>query len=79
MLLHKSPAPAALIKQPAVCNMLSLSRSGLDKLKKRDPSFPKPLKEGHSRQAAVYYVMAEIEAWLVAKMAARDVANGERG
>lgn len=63
-----------LIKQPAVCTMLGKSRSGLDKTRKRDPSFPKPIKDGHSRQAAVYYVLAEVEAWLEAKMAAR---NGE--
>ncbi|MDI1300359.1 MAG: transcriptional regulator [bacterium] len=66
--------PAALIKQPAVCAMLSLSRSGLDKLRKRDPSFPPRIKDGDSRQAAVYYVLAEVEAWINAKMAAR---NGE--
>jgi len=72
-----SSIPSALIKQPAVCTMLDLSRSGLDKLKKRDPLFPKPLKEGNSRQAAVYYVVAEIESWLAAKMAARGTPNCE--
>ena len=69
-----TPPPAALIKQPAVCAMIDKSRSGLDKLKKRDPTFPKPIKDGDSRQAAVYYVLAEVEAWINAKMAAR---NGE--
>lgn len=73
MHLH-NPTPAALIKQPAVCNLLALSRSGLDKLRKRDPSFPLAIKNGDSRQAAVYYVLAEVEAWINAKMAAR---NGE--
>jgi prophage regulatory protein len=66
--------PTNFLKQQSVCTMLSLSRSGLDKLKKRDPTFPKPIKDGDSRQAAVYYVLAEVEAWINAKMAAR---NGE--
>lgn len=61
----------ALIKQSAVFAMLSLSRSGLAKLRKRDPSFPKPIKQGSARQAAVYYVRAEVEAWLAAQMALR--------
>lgn len=55
--------------------MLSLSRSGLNNLKKRDPSFPTPIKDGNARQASVYYVLAEIEAWLDAKMAARNTSN----
>nr|WP_019364631.1 AlpA family phage regulatory protein [Pseudomonas luteola] len=64
----------ALIRQPALCDWLDLSRSGLDKLRKKDPSFPKPIKDGESRQAAAYYVVAEIEAWLRSKIAARDAA-----
>lgn len=65
------PSQPTLIKQPAVCAMLAKSRSGLDKLRKRDPLFPKPIKDGDSRQAAVYYVLAEVEAYIAAKLAAR--------
>ncbi|MCU1720694.1 helix-turn-helix transcriptional regulator [Pseudomonas sp. 5P_5.1_Bac1] len=61
-----------LIRQSALCDLLDLSRSGLDKLRKKDPTFPKPLKDGESRQAAAYYVMAEIEAWIQLRVAARD-------
>lgn len=64
----------ALIRQPALCNWLDLSRSGLDKLRKKDPTFPKPLKDGDTRQAAAFYVVAEVEAWLQAKIEARDAA-----
>lgn len=67
--------PTALLKQSVVCNLLSVSRSGLVKLRKRDPSFPKPIKDGPCRQAAVYFVLAEVEAWLATRMAARDAAN----
>jgi prophage regulatory protein len=62
----------ALIRQPALCSLLDLSRSGLDKLRKKDPTFPKPLKDGASRQAAAYYVVIEVEAWIRAKIDARD-------
>lgn len=73
--MHLAPTPSkALIRQPALCNWLDLSRSGLDKLRKKDPTFPKPLKDGDSRQAAAFYVVAEVEAWLQAKIAKRDEA-----
>ena len=64
----------ALIRQSSLCDLLDLSRSGLDKLRKKDPTFPKPLKDGESRQAAAYYVMAEIEAWIQLRVAARDAS-----
>ncbi len=66
--------PKALIRQPALCKWLDLSRSGLDKLKKKDPTFPKPLKDGETRQAAAFYVVAEVESWLRSKIEARDAA-----
>lgn len=68
------PQGKLLITQTKLINGLDLTRSGLEKLRTKDPSFPKPIKDGESRQAAVYYVMAEIEAWLAAKIAARDAA-----
>ena len=64
----------ALIRQQALCNWLDLSRSGLDKLKKKDPTFPKPIKDGDTRQAAAFYVVAEVNAWLASKIEARDAA-----
>lgn len=64
----------ALIRQPALCVWLDVSRSGLDKLKKKDPTFPKPIKDGDSRQAAAFYVVAEVNSWLQSKIEARDAA-----
>jgi prophage regulatory protein len=64
----------ALIRQPALCAWLDLSRSGLDKLRKKDPTFPRPLKNGDTRQAAAFYVVEEIQSWLQAKIEARDAA-----
>lgn len=66
-----------LIRQPALCQWLDVTRSGLAKLRVKDPSFPKPIKDGDSRQAAAYYVVAEVEAWLQSKIAARDKTQGD--
>ena len=62
----------ALIPQTEVCKVIGQTRSGLDKLRKKDPSFPKPIKFSDSRQATAYYVVAELNEWLAAKIQARD-------
>jgi prophage regulatory protein len=62
----------ALIPQPEVCKAIGQTRSGLDKLRKKDRTFPKPIKFSNSRQAAAYYVIAELNTWLAAKIEARD-------
>jgi prophage regulatory protein len=69
-----TPPNKALIRQPALCDWLDLSRSGLDKLRKKDPTFPRPLKDGDTRQAAAFYVVSEIQSWLQSKIKARDGA-----
>ena len=69
------PSSKGLIRQPALCQWLDVTRSGLAKLRAKDLSFPKPIKDGDSRQAAAYYVVAEVEAWLQSKIAARDKAQ----
>jgi prophage regulatory protein len=74
MHLHHTPKTKGLIRQPALCAWLDLTRSGLEKLRKKDSTFPKPIKDGETRQAAAYYVVAEVEAWLSSKIAARDAA-----
>ena len=38
----------------------------------KDPAFPKPIKDSSARQAAAYYVVAEVETWLQTKIAQRD-------
>ncbi|MGG2397144.1 helix-turn-helix transcriptional regulator [Pseudomonas sp. SH1-B] len=64
----------SLIRQTTLCERLDLTRSGLAKLRKKDPTFPKPIKDGEARQAAAYYVAAEVDAWLQSKIQARDAA-----
>lgn len=52
---------------------LSRSCSGLDKLRARDTRFPKPLKSGTSRHSRTYFVRGEVEAYLMALLAEREV------
>ena len=51
---------------------LDLSREGLRKLVKRDPTFPQPIKLGESRQAAVFFDAQEVEQWLENKKASQS-------
>lgn len=54
------------------CHFLSVQRDKLNKMVKEDSSFPRPIKEGTSRQAAVYFDHSElIEWWEVKKKQAR--------
>lgn len=62
----------ALIPQTEVCKAIGQTRSGLDKLRKKDLTFPKPIKFSDSRQATAYYVIAELNAWLAEKIKERD-------
>lgn len=75
MPINTSEPNKGLIRQPALCQWLDVTRSGLAKLKAKDPSFPKPIKDGDARQAAAYYVVAEVDTWLQSKIAARDKAQ----
>lgn len=54
-----------------VCELLSLTRDGLRKLQLKDPTFPKPIKLGDSRQAPVFFDIKELEQWLENKKAER--------
>lgn len=73
---NTTPSSKGLIRQPTLCQWLDVTRSGLAKLRVKDPSFPKPIKDGDARQAAAYYVVTEVETWLQSKIAARDKTQG---
>jgi len=60
-----------LISHTSLQQCFDKSRSGLEKLRETDPSFP-PIKLGPSKQAGVYFVVAEVEAWLESKISERD-------
>lgn len=74
MQIESLPTDKRIIAKPALCRSLDMTRSGIDKLSKNDPTFPRPIKFGEARQAACYFVVAEIETWLEAKMAQRGAA-----
>jgi prophage regulatory protein len=59
-----------LLPQHKLARKLAMSVDALRKLIKSDPTAPRPIKFGTSRQAAVYYLVAEVEAWLESKKAA---------
>ncbi|WP_372238327.1 helix-turn-helix transcriptional regulator [Pseudomonas aeruginosa] len=61
-----------LISHASLQHCFDKSRSGLEKLRESDPSFPRPIKFGPSKQAGVYFVVAEVEAWLESKISERD-------
>lgn len=74
MNIEALPQDQRLTPKPELCRSLGMTRSGLDKLAKKDPEFPKPLKFGTSKQAQCYYVVDEVNAWLEAKLAERGAA-----
>lgn len=57
-----------------VAKTMRRTRSGVDKLRARDPQFPKPLKDGDNRRSRIYFVRQEVEAYLSARLATREVA-----
>ncbi len=61
-----------LVRQQRLQQELDLSRSGLYKLQKNDPSFPRPVKLGSSVQSPVFFVRAEIEMWLSQHLSHRN-------
>ena len=61
-----------LIRQKTLMEMLDLSSSGFYELKKRDPTFPRPIKDGSSQQAPAFYVYEEVRCWLIDRITARD-------
>nr|WP_218585357.1 hypothetical protein [Pseudomonas sp. FSL R10-0071] len=61
-----------LISHTSLQHCFDKSRSGLEKLRETDASFPRPIKFGPSNQAGVYFVVAEVEAWLESKISECD-------
>lgn len=60
--------PRRLIKVKEVCVLLGVSRTTHYRITCRDRTFPAPIKDGQDRQAPVYYNLAEVEAWVQARM-----------
>ncbi|MBE0508993.1 MAG: AlpA family phage regulatory protein, partial [Marinospirillum sp.] len=53
-----------LIRKHRLCKMLDMTAEGLGKLIARDESFPRPIKLGNTRGAAVVFDLVEVNNWL---------------
>lgn len=53
-----------LVTKNDVCQMLSMGRDALDRLIKKDLNFPRPIKNGESRQASVYFKVKDVSKWV---------------
>ena len=51
------------IKLQEACRLLDITRSGLEKLLKKDPTFPVPMKSGSSKQSGVFFDYNELIVW----------------
>ncbi len=58
----KTMNPIRVTKKQA-CQLLSISGEKIRTLVQNDPTFPKPYKEGATRQASVYFDYAELMNW----------------
>lgn len=67
-----SSTPRQLIRTKDVLSLLAISRTTLHRLRESDRTFPKPIKDGSARSAPMYYVLAEVEAWVQRRMDQRD-------
>ncbi len=74
MNIEALPKGQKLITKPNLCRAMDMTRSGIDKLLKNEPSFPRPLKFSDSQQATCYFPIAEIDSWLEDKLAMRGAA-----
>lgn len=45
------------------CSVLGLSRNGLKQLIAKDQTFPRPIKDGISRQSSVFFDYTELKKW----------------
>ncbi|RRV39908.1 AlpA family phage regulatory protein [Pseudomonas sp. o96-267] len=59
---------------PELLALTGLQRSTVYKRLKSDPTFPKPvpLSDSNARGAPVGFVLAEVQAWVKARIAARE-------
>lgn len=65
--------PPALIRIKRVCEITGLTKSGVYRKLREDPSFPRQVRLTEFTRA---WVKAEIEEWVRAKIAERDAGYG---
>ncbi|WP_235985128.1 helix-turn-helix transcriptional regulator [Acinetobacter baretiae] len=68
----KMDFPPLRLTKNKVCELLSSSRDKLDSLIKRDSTFPRPIKEGNTRQAPVYFDYQSVMGWWAKQVQASE-------
>lgn len=51
-----------------VCHLLSIKQDKLNKLIKNDEKFPRPIKEGNTRQSSVFFDYKQVCDWWNSKL-----------
>ncbi len=65
------------IQFKTTCQLLDVSRETLRSLVRNDPTFPKALKQGTSKQSPVYFDYIQIIEWHKAQMKKLDAVQNE--
>lgn len=60
--------PLRFLRTRDVCDKIACSNSQLYNIMAEDPSFPRPFKDGDSRQSPNYWVGHEVEEWMCKRM-----------
>lgn len=74
MTIETPTTERVLIGAKDVMRMLDIGRTTLHRVRNKDSTFPKPIKDGPHRQAHAYFVKAEVEAWIKSKADSRHAA-----
>lgn len=53
------------LKIKDLCRILKSSRNTIYAIQQKDPTFPKPIKFGDTKQARVFYRESEIKKWVL--------------
>ncbi len=62
--MNTTEQPLRFLKSARVCDKIDRSRNALYDLLERDPTFPRPIKDGQGRASVNYWYEHEIEAWM---------------
>lgn len=67
-----------LLKIKDVCRILKSSRNTIYAIQQKDPTFPKPIKFGDTKQARVFYNESEIKNWVLNLSPSNSKLEGEK-
>ena len=62
-ILEIHPGNPIRVSFPTACKLLDVTRESLRHIIRSDPTFPRPIKMGTTKQAPVFFDYAELVAW----------------